>query len=110
MKKAQIVFEIELDENNIPKKIFWDATDSQNKGAKEAKSIALSIWDKVENSTLSIDLWTNEMLVQDMNIFTYQSLIKIADTYQNSTNDPQTAQEIRDFANQLSEKLEVFKK
>jgi gliding motility-associated protein GldC len=97
MKKARISFEIELDEKSIPHKIFWDATDSQIKGGKEAKAIAVSIW-------------TNEMLVQDMNIFTYQSLVKIADTYQNSTNNPQIAQEIKDFANYLSEKLEIFKK
>lgn len=110
MKKARISFEIELDEKSIPNKIFWDATDSQIKGGKEAKAIAVSIWDKFENQTLSIDLWTNEMLVQDMNIFTYQSLVKIADTYQNSTSNPQIAQEIKDFANYLSEKLEIFKK
>lgn len=110
MKKAKIMVEIELDEKNIPQKIFWDATDSQVKGLKEAKTIALSIWDKLDGSTLSIDLWTNDMLVQDMNVFTYQSMMKIADTYQKSTSNPQIAQEIRDFAQYLSEKLEVFKK
>lgn len=110
MKKAKIMIEIELDENNIPNKIFWDATDSHIKGAKEAKSISLSIWDKIDNSTLSIDLWTNEMLVQDMNIFTYQTLMKLADTFQNSTNNNQSAQEIKDFAQYLGEKLEVFNK
>ena len=44
MKKTQISFNVELDENKIPEKISWSATDGGVKN-KESKAVFLSVWD-----------------------------------------------------------------
>ena len=44
MKKTQISFDIELDENKIPEKINWSANDGGIKN-KESKAVFLSVWD-----------------------------------------------------------------
>ena len=47
----------------------------------------MSIWDPKENTSLRIDLWTKEMLVDDMKRFFYENFMTMADTYQRATND-----------------------
>ena len=44
MKKTQITFNVELDENQIPEKINWSATDG-GVSNKESKAVFLSVWD-----------------------------------------------------------------
>ena len=61
MKKTQISFDIELDENKIPEKINWSANDGGIKN-KESKAVFLSVWDHEPQETLKIDLWTKDML------------------------------------------------
>ena len=39
-----ISFEIDLDQNNLPEKIIWKASDSDNK-ENSTKAIAISLWD-----------------------------------------------------------------
>ena len=60
MKKTQISFNVELDENKIPEKISWSATDGGVKN-KESKAVFLSVWDHEPQETLKIDLWTKDM-------------------------------------------------
>jgi gliding motility-associated protein GldC len=102
MKHSEIKFYIELDEQNIPNKIEWEAADSNEPGIKECKSMLLSIWDKKESITLGIDLWTKEMFVDDMNRHFYQTFLKLADTYGNATNNFSVAEKIRNFAEEFS--------
>ena len=109
-KKSKIEFEIELDENKMPEKIKWHADDSDYEGMKEAKTLILSLWDKQENITLGIDLWTKEMLVDEMNIHFYQILLKLGDTYRRSTNNNEVANMLDDFASEFSTKLKLFEK
>ncbi|MCB0401588.1 MAG: gliding motility protein GldC [Flavobacteriales bacterium] len=104
-KKSEINFKIHLDENHIPEKIEWSASDSGEEGTKEAKSFMMSLWDAHENNTLRIDLWTKDMMVDEMKYFFYQSLITMGDTYERATSDKAVANEIREFGKQLGEKL-----
>jgi len=105
-KTSKINFTIELDEKNVPKKIEWEATDANFDGKKEAKAMMLSIWDKKEELTLAIDLWTNEMLVNDMNTFFLQIFRKMSDTYLRSTSNNELSKFIREFSDQFAEKIE----
>ena len=41
---SEIKFEIELDSNRVPEKLFWTAADG-GIAKEEAKAIMLSIWD-----------------------------------------------------------------
>ncbi len=84
MKKTQISFDIELDENKIPEKINWSANDGGIKN-KESKAVFLSVWDHEPQETLKIDLWTKDMPVDQMNVFFHQTLVSMSDTFLRST-------------------------
>lgn len=103
---SKINLTVELDEKNVPSKIEWEATDANFEGLKEAKAIMLSVWDKTEGLTLAIDLWTNEMLINEMNTFFMQVLKKMSDTYLRSTSNNEISQFIRDFSDKFAEKIE----
>ena len=107
MKKSDINFTIGLDENHIPEEITWKAEDNGDKGAADA--VMLAIWDSMEKNTLRIDLWTKHMMVDDMKLFTYQSLLTMADTFARATGEDKMAQEMRDFAMQFGQKMELIK-
>jgi len=46
MKKSTVHFSIELDDNNFPEKILWDATDKPEAGPSETKSISVGTINK----------------------------------------------------------------
>jgi gliding motility-associated protein GldC len=107
-KNSELTFEIGMDENNVPEKIVWKASDSEDRGACDAAF--LTIWDTNEKNTLRIDLWTKDMQVDDMKIFVHQMLLSLSDTYQRATNDEQNAKEIKQFALELGEKMDILKR
>ena len=65
----------------------------------------MSLWDAKENNTLRIDLWTKEMMIDEMKHFFFQSMITMADTYERATSDAEAAKEMREFAKNMGEKL-----
>jgi gliding motility-associated protein GldC len=105
---SEIKFQIELDENKVPEKLFWSAQDG-GITEKETKAILLSIWDSKEQETLRIDLWTKEMPVDEMKLFFHQTLVAMADTYQRATGDEKMADTMKDFCDYFAEKLELKK-
>ena len=107
-KTSKIIFTIQLDDKNLPQKIEWEADDADFKGKREAKTLMLSFWDKQDSVTMGIDLWTKEMLVDDMNIHYHQILVKLADTYQSATGNIDVALMIKKFAAEFAEKLKLF--
>lgn len=107
-KETEITFHIHLDENHIPETIDWKASDTGDSGPCDAAF--LTIWDKNEKNTLRIDLWTKDMMVDDMQIFFHQMLLSMSDTYARATGDKKTGQEIRDFALNLGGKLGILRK
>jgi len=108
--KSEIKFIVELDDKKMPEKIYWQADDADFTGTKEAKTLMLSLWDKKDNITLGIDLWTKEMLVDDMNQHFYQMILKLGDTYRKSTNNSEVSKMFDDFASQFAEKINLFNK
>ena len=109
-KMSEIKLIIHLDDNKVPEKIEWEATDAGFDGKKECKSMMISLWDKEESVTLGIDLWTKEMRVDEMNIYIHQSLLKMADTYRRATKDNIAAALIEDFSAGFAEKVDLKKK
>ena len=104
-KKSTINFTISLDENHIPEKIEWAASDTGEDAVKVAKAMMISLWDEKENNTLRMDLWTKEMMVDEMRHFFMQSLITMSDVYERATNDTDIADEIREFGKTVGEKM-----
>ncbi|HRH65959.1 MAG TPA: gliding motility protein GldC [Bacteroidia bacterium] len=105
MKTSEIKFLVTLDEDKVPAKLEWEATDSGINGRKPCNATMMSIWDPKDNTTLRIDLWTKDMLVEDMKRFFYENFVTMADTYQRATNDPELATEIRQFAEMFGKKI-----
>jgi gliding motility-associated protein GldC len=103
--KSEINFRVSLDENHIPEKIEWDATDAGVEGLKEAKAMIINLWDPKEKNTLRFDLWTKDMMLTEMKHFFFQSLITMSDTYERATNDKEIADEMRDFGKMIGEKM-----
>ena len=107
-KKSEIKLSITLNETKQPVAIHWKADDSGIEGMQESKSMMLALWDKKEKSTMRIDLWTTEMMVEEMQFFFYETFASMADTYLRATNDNVMAEEIRKFAKQFGEKTKVL--
>jgi gliding motility-associated protein GldC len=94
MKKSTIQFLVELDSNNYPEKIQWDATDKPDPGFSETKSISVALWDHQQMNTLRIDLWTKDMPVEEMKKFYVDCLGGLAQSALNSTGDEHIAAEM----------------
>jgi gliding motility-associated protein GldC len=109
-KVSQIKLFIELDENKIPQKIFWQADDAGFTGIKEAKSMLLSLWDKQEMVTLGMDLWTKEMTIEEMNIHYHQIIVRMAESYNRASHNTDLEQMIKNFATDFANKLSIFNK
>jgi gliding motility-associated protein GldC len=104
MKKSEINFKIQLDKNNIPETIQWNATDKLG-DLDHTKAIAIGIWDDVKKNTMRLDLWTKEMPIDEMKMFYINILSGIAQTILSATGDEKMANEITDFCNTLGKEL-----
>lgn len=108
VKASQIRVNVMLDKENLPVRIQWDADDSGMDGQQEAKSVLLALWDGLQQNALRIDLWTKEMNVEEMNLFMFQTLSTLGDTYERATNNAELANELREFAHHFGHRAEVF--
>lgn len=105
---SEIKFQVELDENRIPEKLFWTAEEGGVE-TQEAKAILLSVWDSVHKESMRIDLWTKDMPVDEMKIFFHQTLVSMAETFKRATNEEKMADTMMDFCDYFAEKLELKK-
>jgi gliding motility-associated protein GldC len=103
MKKSEINFSIELDNNNVPEKIQWDATDKPDPGLSDTKAISVALWDHKQKNTLRIDLWTKDMPVNEMKRFYIECLGGIAQSSLSATGDEFMASEINALCDRLVE-------
>ena len=105
-KTSEIKIIVQLDENRIPEKLAWTAQDG-GVDQEEAKAIMLSVWDSKNQETLSIDLWTKDMPVDEMKLFFHQTLLAMSDTFQRATQDEKMADTMKDFCDYFAEKMEL---
>jgi gliding motility-associated protein GldC len=101
MKKSTINFTVELDQNNVPDRILWEATDKPDPGLSESKAISIALWDHTQKNTLRIDLWTKEMPVDEMKRFYIDCIGGLAQSALTATGDEFMANEV----NALCERL-----
>ncbi|MBA2422868.1 MAG: gliding motility protein GldC [Chitinophagales bacterium] len=100
---------IGLDKNNIPEKINWEATDAAP-GIHESNAMLLALWDHRDKTGMSIDIWTKEMTVPEMNLFFYQTISTLADTFLRATNNKLLSDDIKNFAREFIEKVKKSEK
>jgi gliding motility-associated protein GldC len=98
MKQSSIEIQVGLDPEKVPTSILWKATDSNIDVPQPARAMMLSFWDAAEKSALRIDLWTKEMMVDEMGDFFFQTLMGMAETLQRSTGQQQLADDMQVFA------------
>lgn len=104
--KSTITIDVELDESRTPENIAWTATDSSMENARKAKAMMLSFWDGAEKTSLRIDLWTKEMMVDEMADFFYQSIMAMADTLDRATRQKELAEEMKTFGRDFMKKFQ----
>ena len=108
MKTSEIKFAVTVDENNLPLSISWEAEGMKESGI--SKSVLISLWDAKENNTLKIDLWTKDMMVDEMKVFFHQTMLAMADTLKRATGEEKMAEDLKDFCAHFAEKMNLLKK
>jgi gliding motility-associated protein GldC len=104
MTESTIQIQVDLDENKMPAAISWSAPDPSPENTRKAKAFLLSLWDGSDKASLRIDLWTKDMMVDEMEDFFYQTLMGMADTYQRATRHDDVAAGLKNFAKDFYQK------
>jgi len=104
MTENSIHIQVELDELKMPIDISWSAPDNTPENSRKAKAFLLSLWDGGDKTALRIDLWTKDMMVDEMEDFFYQTLVTMADTYQRATRHDDLAADMKHFARTFIQK------
>ena len=105
MSLSSIVIDVHTDENRVPDGISWNATDTTVENPQKAKAMMLSFWDGAEKTALRIDLWTKDMMVDEMADFFFQTMMTMADTYGRATNHKEMVGEMKKFAQDFYQKF-----
>jgi gliding motility-associated protein GldC len=105
MNRSTITIDVLTDENRVPDSITWSATDTSADNKQKAKAMMLSFWDSSEKAALRIDLWTKDMMVDEMADFFYQTMMTMADTYGRATKYQEEVEEMKKFARGFYEKF-----
>ena len=107
MSKEKLTFDLELDENNMPKKIIMNSSDSQDKDVL-LKSLMIAAWDQKTKETLIVPLWTKDMMVNEMFIMYHQTLMSMADTLSKSTGHDKLAGALRDYCEFFAQETKII--
>ena len=94
-----------MDENRVPETINWLASDTGTEQAQKAKAMMLSFWDGADKAALRIDLWTKDMMVDEMADFFYQTIMTMADTYGRATNHEEIVADMKKSAHDFYDKF-----
>ncbi|MEO7444024.1 MAG: gliding motility protein GldC [Ferruginibacter sp.] len=105
MQHSSININVVLDPQKVPQQITWNATDSNAEMTQKAKALCLAFWDAEDKTALRIDLWTKDMMVDEMGDFYYQMFITMADSFKRATHQAELAEDLKTFANQFQEKF-----
>lgn len=106
MLKSTITIDVELDENRVPEAIQWQATEGTAGRPQAAKAMMLSLWDSAEKTALRIDLWTQQMMIDEMADFYYQTMMTMADTLNRATKQTELVDDMKTFAKSFYQKFQ----
>src|SRR5579859_18635 len=105
MTTSSINIDVSLDRDRVPEDIRWNATDSASENARQAKAMMLAFWDGADKTAMRIDLWTKDMMVDEMADFFYQTLMTMAETYLRATQDQALGNDMKQFAKDFYSKF-----
>ena len=104
MTESNININVGLDEGKVPQNITWSASSSTAEEPQNAKAMLLAFWDGIDKSALRIDLWTKDMMTDEMADFFYQVLFTMGDTFQRATGRKDLSEELKKFATDFHKK------
>jgi len=107
MSKSTITIDVEMDDTRVPQTIFWNASDTTAEKAQKAKAMMLSFWDGGEKTAMRIDLWTKNMMLDEMADFFYQTIMTMADTYGRATRNTEMVDDMKKFAKEFYGKFKT---
>lgn len=105
MHTSTISINVGLDKDKVPDNISWKASDTTTDDAQKAKAMMLAFWDGADKAALRIDLWTKEMMVDEMADFFYQTFMSMADTYDRATHQHELVNDMKEFARNFYQKF-----
>ena len=70
----------------------------------------LSVWDSENKTTAAIDLWIKDTTIDDINIYFYQVIHKMADTYLKATKNSEISNSIHEFGESFGTSLGILKR
>ena len=105
MNQSTIKIDVLLDPNRVPEQINWQASDSTAEHIQKAKAMCIAFWDGADKTAMRIDLWTKDMMVDEMADFYYQMLMTMADTFKRATQQEEISDDMKKFAKQFFEKF-----
>jgi gliding motility-associated protein GldC len=105
MHKSSINIDILLDPDKVPESIHWNASDSSAEMAQKAKAMCIAFWDAADKTAMRIDLWTKDMMVDEMGEFFYQMFFTMSDTFLRATKNTEQANEIKAFSEAFIKKF-----
>jgi len=108
MNKSTITIDVLLDPNKVPEQINWSASDSTADMAQNAKAMSVAFWDGTDKTALRIDLWTKDMMVDEMADFYYQMMMSMADTFKRATQQQEMSDDMKAFAKQFFDKFRAI--
>ena len=108
MNQSSIKIDILLDPNKIPEQISWTASDSAADMAQKAKAMSVAFWDGTDKTAMRIDLWTKDMMVDEMADFYYQMLMSMADTFKRATQQKEMSEDMKTFAKNFLDKFRAL--
>ncbi len=104
-RTAEIKLFVELDDDRLPTRIEWEATEAKDKGPTPCHAVMLSLWDGDSKTVAAIDLWTRDTTIADINLHFYQTFHKMADTYLRATKNEDMSRLIHEFGNEFGASL-----
>ena len=107
VKTSTIDIKVGLNENHVPLRMQWSATDG-NVSNEETKAMMLAMWDAEKKNTLKIDLWTEDMSVEEMKQFFHQTLLTMADSFERATGETLICEDLRDYCYHFADKMNVL--
>ncbi|HEY8658970.1 MAG TPA: gliding motility protein GldC [Hanamia sp.] len=105
MTESNININVQLDADKVPQQISWSASESTADTPQKAKAMCLALWDGIDKTALRIDLWTKDMMVDEMADFYYQVFVTMADTFQRATKHTELTNDIKSFAQKFHKKF-----
>lgn len=108
MNQSTIKIDILLDPDKIPEQINWQASDSTADMVQKAKAMSVAFWDGADKSALRIDLWTKDMMVDEMADFYYQMMMGMADSFKRATRQEDMSNDMKKFAKEFFERFKAI--